>query len=175
MLAGLLTVSLIALVVLLFGARLLDLLYGHQFGQFAPIAVIVSIGWCGASLGLGAILSLKATRRTHLLFGVSLMSLVASVVATAVLVPLFGLDGAAFAVVVTYGVATTAQLVAHHRHSRRAAEAMYAAPDLAKEPGTERTPEEIGPRSRDRPGRRSRAPAVAPVPGMLPQVEVEVP
>ncbi len=57
-----------------------------------------------------------------MLFRVTLISLVASIIATVILVPLFGLNGAAFATVVTYSVATAAQLIAHHRHSRKAAE-----------------------------------------------------
>lgn len=168
--AGLITVGSIALMVVLFGAKLLDLVYGHQFGQFAPIAVIISVGWCGASLGLGAILSLKATRRTHLLFRVSVLSLVASVVATAVLVPSFGIKGAAFAIVVTYAVATSAQLIAHHRHSRQAAETLFDEDPLGVAAAVG-APDEDSTLS-DRPRRAGRTAPTAAVAGNGPQVEV---
>jgi glycosyltransferase involved in cell wall biosynthesis/O-antigen/teichoic acid export membrane protein len=118
--AGFLTVGTMVVVIALFGSKILELFYGDQFGKFAPAALIIAIGWCAASLGLGSILNLKATRRTNMLFRVTLIALVASVIATIVLVPLFGLNGAAFATVVTYTVATTAQLIAHHRHSKKA-------------------------------------------------------
>ena len=125
--AGVLTMGLVLGVVVLFGARLLDLVYGPGFGQYAPAAVIIAAAMCFASLGLGAILSIKATRQTSLLFHVSIISLVVSVVATVVLVPAFGINGGAYAVLATAVVSTAGELWAHLKYSRKAAEDMFLA------------------------------------------------
>jgi O-antigen/teichoic acid export membrane protein len=127
--AGLLSMGIILLAIVLFGSKLLDLVYGHEFGQFGSIAVIIALSYCAVSIALGAILSLKATKRTHLLFGVSILSLIVSVIVTSILVPFFGLRGAAFAMLVTCSVTAVAQLWLHHRHSRNAAEDSTASPE----------------------------------------------
>ena len=132
--AGVLTMGMVFVVVALFGRQLLDLIYGSEFGQYAPAAVIIAAGMFFSSLGLGSILSIKATRQTSLLFHVSVVTLVVSVVSTVILVSEFGIDGAAFAVFATSVVAAGGQLMAHHKYSRKAAEALFAHPPAPSEP-----------------------------------------
>jgi Polysaccharide biosynthesis C-terminal domain len=79
------------------------------------------------SLGLGAIISMKATRQPRLLFRVSLVSLVSSVIAVGALTPSFGIDGAAWGMVIANSVTSLFQLTNHWRHSRPQAEALFAA------------------------------------------------
>jgi len=122
--AGMLTVGAIGLVIFFFGSKLLVLFYGPGFGKYAPEALLISIGWFIMAMGLGAILCLKATRHTNMLFHVSIVALIASVVASIFLISAFGLVGAAMAMVVTCMVTSAGQLLAHHLYSRKAAESL---------------------------------------------------
>jgi O-antigen/teichoic acid export membrane protein len=124
--AGLMSMGSIGLIVVCFGKRLLEFLYGHQFGRFAGVADILALSFFVATAGLGAILSLKTTKQTNLLFHVSVVSLIVSVIAVAVLAPTLGLRGAALATLVTNSVTTFLLLMTHHRHSHKAAEAIFA-------------------------------------------------
>lgn len=124
--AGVLSIVLVGLVVLVFGRNLLILLYGSQFGRFESTADILVLSVLIATMSLGAILALKTTKLTGLLFGCSMLSLVVSAVAVVVLVPLFGLDGAAFAAVARNSTSSMTQIVLHRRRSRRAAEVLLA-------------------------------------------------
>jgi O-antigen/teichoic acid export membrane protein len=133
-LAGFLSVSLVALVILLFGHQLLTGLYGSQFGKYSNIANILSVSFLVMALGLGAILSLKATRQTRKLFTMGLVSLVGSIVAVGVLAPIYGLNGAAWALVVSSSLTTISVVSIHLRHSRRAAE-MIALPEPSESAG----------------------------------------
>jgi O-antigen/teichoic acid export membrane protein len=125
--AGVASMLLVALVVVLFGKRLLEVLYGHEFGQFATTADLLALSSCVATGGLGAILSLKTTKQTGRLFRVSVVSLTVSVVAVSVLTPIVGINGAALALLCTNAVTTILQLVLHARYARREAEALFAA------------------------------------------------
>jgi O-antigen/teichoic acid export membrane protein len=125
-LAGVATMGLILVTVLLFGRQLLGDVYGPAFSRFAPVASILALSSFMGSLSLGAIMGIKATKQPELLFRVSLVSLVSSVIAVAALTPSFGIDGAAWAMVIASSVTTSVQLTIHWRHSRRQAEALFA-------------------------------------------------
>ena len=134
----------IAVVVICFGRRLLELIYGQEFARYALIADIVAISYFTATLSLGAILSLKATRNTRLLFPVTLLSLVVTVIAVVVLAPLYGLLGAAVGALIGNVAMSAGYLVMHWTTSRKAAERMANA-------GTDLAPAEPVPAPPDRP------------------------
>jgi O-antigen/teichoic acid export membrane protein len=126
---------LIFVVVFFFGKELLGDVYGPAFSRFAPVASIYALSCCVGSLGLGAIISMKATRQPRLLFRVSLVSLVSSAIAVCALTPSFGIDGAAWGMVIANAVTTAFQLANHWRHSRPEAEALFAsAASVAMDP-----------------------------------------
>ncbi len=133
---GLLGVGALALVVLLFGRRLLEVLYGSGFGRFAPAADVLAIAVIVGAASTGAILSLKTTKQTGRLFRRGLVSLVVSIAAVAVLVPLFGLEGAAASSVVRSLVLTGSTLLLHWRYSRSWADAMVEPPPALPAPKT---------------------------------------
>jgi O-antigen/teichoic acid export membrane protein len=124
--AGVASMALILVIVLLFGRQLLGTVFGPAFSRFAPVADILALSCCIGTAGLGAILSIKATKQPGLLFRVGLVSLVVSVLAVTVLTPLYGIDGAAWAAVISNSVMTALQLSAHWRRSRPRAEALFA-------------------------------------------------
>ena len=84
-----------------FWPGLLEVIYGQQFGQYYSVAVVLAVACFMGTLALGAIVSLKAVKHTHSLFRINALSLPISVVATVVLVSMFGIIGAAFATLLT--------------------------------------------------------------------------
>jgi O-antigen/teichoic acid export membrane protein len=131
--AGMLSVGFIAIVVFCFGRQLLDMIYGHAFGRFASIADILAVAILLSSSSLGAILCLKATRKTQRLFVVSTIALVVSVVAVVIMAPIFGVVGAAFAMLFGNGASALGLLIAHWTSTRKVAESMG--------PGADPTPD----------------------------------
>lgn len=125
--AGALSIAAVGVVVLVFGRRLLVLLYGAQFGRFAITADILALSVLVGAMSLGPILALKTTKLTGLLFGCSVVSLVVSAIGVVVLVPMFGLDGAAGAAVAGNGIGSLVQVALHHRNSRGAADRLLTA------------------------------------------------
>jgi O-antigen/teichoic acid export membrane protein len=138
-LAGFLSVAPIAIVVLLYSHQLLSAIYGRQFGRFGTASVILAGAYVAASLHLGAILSLKTTKQVHLLYRTSLVSLVVTVGATALLASFYGVIGAAEASLVGAVVTTLVLLVFHIRLSRPAAERMWNEQQCATNPDPTRT------------------------------------
>jgi hypothetical protein len=130
-LAGVASVGTIAVVVFLFGRRLMSLLYGPSFIQFAGIADIVAISFAVGSVALGPMLALKATRNTRHLFHVALTALVISIVAVVILDPLFGLKGAAVATLIGSGSNAVGVLIMHWRHSKKSADRVDQSLDTA--------------------------------------------
>jgi O-antigen/teichoic acid export membrane protein len=117
-LTGMVSVGAVAVVIVLFGRRLLILVYGHAFARFAVEADILAVSLLIATIGLGPILGLKATRQTRRLLPVSVGSLALSVAAMATLAPLFGVLGAAFANLID-NTARTVWLLMTHARARR--------------------------------------------------------
>lgn len=101
MVAGFLSGLGSVIVVVIWGRRLLSLVYGPSFAHLQSAALIIGIGFISIACLLGPILVLKATRHTKWLFHVEVVNMVASVASAAVLGALYGLDGAATSVVVT--------------------------------------------------------------------------
>lgn len=139
--AGMASVGTVAAVVLVFGRRLLELLYGAAFGRFAVAADILALGFFLGTVGLGAILCLKVTRQTRRFLPVSIASAVVSIGAVIVLAPLYGVNGAAAGMSAGILATTVGLLVMHWRHSRAEAERMGSGEEavvLALAPGPAR-------------------------------------
>jgi O-antigen/teichoic acid export membrane protein len=98
--AGVLSVGLVTVIVVVAGHTLLNAIYGPEFVKYATTANIIAFGWLIQALGLGAILVLKVTRQTRLLFHVSIISLVSSAVTLVVFSYAWGVEGAAWAMTV---------------------------------------------------------------------------
>lgn len=123
--AGVAGVGAVAVVVFCFGRQLLDLLYGPSFGRYAGPADVLAVAGLVTATSLGAILSLKATRKTHLMLPAQALPVVVSVVAAVLLVPPFGVMGAAVATLVPSSVRTLGLLASHWAWSRKAADRMH--------------------------------------------------
>jgi O-antigen/teichoic acid export membrane protein len=102
--AGVLSIALVGLVVLVWGSKLLGLIYGPSFSQYWLAADLYALGAFISSFGIGAILVLKVTRHTRQWFIVSIVSLVSSLTATAVLAVAYGVTGAAAASIPSLGL-----------------------------------------------------------------------
>jgi O-antigen/teichoic acid export membrane protein len=100
--AGFLSFVAGAVVVVLFGKELLGRIYGPQFAQYETTAILFAIAYIFIGFFLGPILVLKATRQTRQLFVIQIVSLIVSVVTTVAFCVLWGVNGAAAAVLVTY-------------------------------------------------------------------------
>lgn len=138
--ASLASVVAVGLVVLLFGRTLLVVLYGHQFARFASTADLLALSVLIGTSSVGAVLALKATRLTGMLFRKSALSLVASVVSVAVLVPFFGVLGAAGAAVARSSTSCVSTWLLHLRFSRKAAERIAEEPPVLREGQSEEVP-----------------------------------
>jgi glycosyltransferase involved in cell wall biosynthesis/O-antigen/teichoic acid export membrane protein len=121
-LAGVMSVGLIGVAILLYGKTLLGAFYGHQFTRFATTADILAASFFVSTIGLGGILSLKTTKQSRYLFKTGIVNLCGSVVAVVILAPLFGLKGAAVATLLASCITTAAVLAIHWRRTRREAE-----------------------------------------------------
>jgi len=97
--AGMLSIGLVGAIVAIRGSWLLNLIYGSKGGfghywlssDFFVVSVLIN------SMGLGAILILKASKQTRGLFIASIVGLLASLVLVSVLAKLYGVPGAAAA------------------------------------------------------------------------------
>lgn len=103
-LAGVLSIGLVGAVILVAGSWLLGKIYGSGFSKYWLSSDLYALGVLLSSMTLGAILVLKTTRRTRVLFIVSMVSLVISIVATAVLAVVYGVPGAAAAGIPSSGI-----------------------------------------------------------------------
>jgi O-antigen/teichoic acid export membrane protein len=103
-LAGFLSVGLWVAVIFGWGQFLLSEVYGPSFAHLQVTAIICAIGLCWSPLLLGPVLVLKTTRNTRPLFRVQVFVLFVSLGSVAVLSALYGVNGAAGALIVT-GVA----------------------------------------------------------------------
>jgi O-antigen/teichoic acid export membrane protein len=126
--AALASVGAVGLIVLAFGRQLLVFLYGHQFARFAGTADLLVLSVFLGAMGVGAVLCLKTTKLTKFVFRQSAMSLVVSMVGVAVLVPIFGVVGAAGAAVARSTTSMLGAVNYHRRWSRRTAEQMGPVP-----------------------------------------------
>lgn len=125
--AGLLSIGVFGVAILVDGGGLLRLFYGPAFARYAPAARVMAVGYVVSGLGLGPILTIKATRRTRALFRVQLLTLVVSVAAVVVLATLDGVTGAAAATLFS-AVANVSGLLWCQRAARRSITAEKRAP-----------------------------------------------
>ncbi len=116
---GVASLGLILLVLIFFGRFLLTFFYGAQFGQYASVAIIMAVSYLIMVCGLGAILKLKATKQTHLLFFVSIVAAVPSTLAVVALTPELGVIGAAYAFAIGMASFMIGQVVAARFVARR--------------------------------------------------------
>lgn len=124
-LAGVVSVGSVAVAVLIFGKHLLALIYGHEFARFAMTADIVALAVLVGAIRVGALLSFKVTKQTRLLYHISLVTIVVSASAAGILIPLFGVVGAAYAALASTMIMTFVQLVLHWRGSPSAADRVW--------------------------------------------------
>jgi O-antigen/teichoic acid export membrane protein len=108
----------LALVVAFDGAQLLRICYGPQFGRYGTVATILAASLVVSASSIGAILALKATRRTRTLFWIIFTETVVTTAAIAVLSLMFGITGAALGIGLGSVVATASLLVARRRTLR---------------------------------------------------------
>ena len=120
--AGAASVGLVLIVVIFFGQPLLELFYGHQFGRYASVAVVMAVAYVISTFSLGAVLKLKMTKQTRLLFTVSLLALVPYTLAVVVLAHTVGVIGAAEAYAIGTALYVVGLLGASRWVSRRTAE-----------------------------------------------------
>jgi O-antigen/teichoic acid export membrane protein len=118
-LAGLSSVGLIAVVVFVDAGPLLRFFYGPKFGRYATPAKLMALGATMNALALGSILTLKTTRQTRALFGASAFQMATTTLAIVILAPIWGVVGAATAMVTGIAASTGALLVASRRTFRR--------------------------------------------------------
>ena len=103
-LAGFLCVGLWVAVIVGWGKLLLSAVYGPSFAHLQVTAIICALGLCFSPLLLGPVLVLKITRNTRPLFQVQVLVSCVALGSVAVLSALYGVNGAAGALIVT-GVA----------------------------------------------------------------------
>jgi hypothetical protein len=87
-------------VVAVFGPWLLGTVYGAGFAQLHVTATLLAAAYAVAGLSLGPTVTLKTTRRTARLFRDQLLGLATTLVASAVLAELRGVEGVAIGVLV---------------------------------------------------------------------------
>ena len=116
---GVASVGLVLVMLIFFGKFLLTFFYGAQFGRYAPVAIVLSVAYVISVWSLGAILKLKTTKQTHLLFVVTMVAFVPSTLAILALTPALGVIGAAYAFAIGTAVYTISLLVAARLVARR--------------------------------------------------------
>ena len=125
--AGALGVGFVTVAVILIGRRLLDAFYGPQFGRYETVAIVMSFAYLISTFSVGAILKLKTTKQTHLLFIVTTVALVPSTLAVIVLTPALGVVGAADAYAIGTLIYVAGLMIAARSVSRRVRSGQIAA------------------------------------------------
>jgi O-antigen/teichoic acid export membrane protein len=115
---GLASVGCIGIVVLAFGKTLLKLFYGPAFTRFSTSANLIALGYVLSACALGAIMSLKATKQSRVLFRIAFLQLIVSTVAVIVLAPAFGVVGVAASTVVGSLIILAVTVMADRRSAR---------------------------------------------------------
>jgi O-antigen/teichoic acid export membrane protein len=128
--AGVASIGLVGVAVFLFGGPLLRVTYGPEFSKYWPAADLFVIAFLIASLAIGPILILKATRNTRSLFRVQLITLSLSLVAVSVLAVTEGVNGAAAATI----LANAANVIFLTHYSRAARDRLVHSEDLSVDP-----------------------------------------
>jgi len=86
---------------------------------------VLALAGIVTSTSLGAILCLKATRKGHLILPATTAAVGVSIVTAVLLIPPYGVMGAAVATLIPSSFRTAGLLVSHWAWSRKSAERMY--------------------------------------------------
>jgi O-antigen/teichoic acid export membrane protein len=118
-LVSLLSIGVFGVIVIFWGVPLLRGIYGEAFVRYAQAARIMAVAYIVSAFFMGPILVLKATKRTRPLFTVQVVALISSVAAVAVFSSLYGVDGAAAALLISNAAILVALLLYQQgaRHS----------------------------------------------------------
>jgi O-antigen/teichoic acid export membrane protein len=139
-LVSLLSIGVFGLIVIFWAVPLLRDVYGQSFVRYAQAARIMSVAYIISAFFMGPILVLKATKRTRPLFIVQIIAGVSSVAAVVVGSSLYGVNGAAGALLISNAIIFLAFLVYQQGARRSILHASTAEPEveasaLAVEPG----------------------------------------
>ena len=93
----LLALAPVALWLILVSPQLLPLLFGNTYAEGARVAAVLTIGYLALSLSLPCTRVLSMVKRTDLIFRASLISVLVNVVGNLLLIPRYGMIGAALA------------------------------------------------------------------------------
>ncbi len=99
--AAAVSVGSVALIVFIGAPKLLGVIYGQQFVQYANTARIIAFAWLIGTLAGGSFLVLKVTRNTRSLFTIGVIEVVILLVGIVVLSPTMGVNGTAWAMVIS--------------------------------------------------------------------------
>jgi O-antigen/teichoic acid export membrane protein len=99
--AGAASVGSVALIVFVGAEKLLGAIYGPQFVQYANTARIIAFAWVIGTFAGGSFLVLKVTRNTRSLFTIGVIEVVILLVGIIVLSPTIGVNGTAWAMVIS--------------------------------------------------------------------------
>jgi O-antigen/teichoic acid export membrane protein len=100
--AGVLSFTAGALVVVIWGRALLTRIYGPQFAHLELAAVLIAVAYVFMGCSVGPVLVLKTTRNAHRIFYIQVATLLVSLATVTVLSLRFGVTGAAIATIATY-------------------------------------------------------------------------
>jgi O-antigen/teichoic acid export membrane protein len=104
-----------AVLVAAFGQTLLTSIYGPSFSHLETAAILMAISYIVLSFCLGPTLILKATRNSRALFHLQLLTLTVSLSSLGVLAVLWGVNGAAASLIVTFLVTAVSMRWVQHR------------------------------------------------------------
>jgi O-antigen/teichoic acid export membrane protein len=104
-----------AVLIAAFGKTLLTTIYGPSFGNLELAAVLMAIAYIVFSFCLGPTLVLKATRNTRPLFHLHFLMLIVSLTSLAALAVVWGVNGAAASLIVTFLVGAVSMRWVQHR------------------------------------------------------------
>lgn len=113
--AGVVSILVVGVIVVIAGAPLLRLTYGPEFSRYWPATDYFALAFLITCVGLGPILILKTTRNTRLLFRVQLISVVISIPAVSVLAVIFGVTGGALAAIASGTAQVSGMLYYSHK------------------------------------------------------------
>lgn len=102
---------LLVLMLCIFGSFLIDFLYGYEFSESYFVLLILAPGLLVDSIGRNLVAWLKAEGAPKILSIISITSLVINIILNFILIPNFGLYGAALSSVITYSFKALALLV----------------------------------------------------------------
>jgi O-antigen/teichoic acid export membrane protein len=129
-LVSLVSIGVFGLIVIIWAAPLLRGVYGEPFVRYAQAARIMAFAYILSAFFMGPILVLKATKRTRPLFMVQIISGISSIAAVAVFGSLYGVDGAAAALLISNAAILVALALYQEAARRSIVHPRQAEPDV---------------------------------------------